>query len=227
MTNTLHRFGPAESFVDDYIVIALPAKSVKGQGDTLPALRRFLEISLEYEPVNIGDSMGGGGIRPTRHAHALEHFGSRPTKPDFQAVIDGLTIATTIAAVFDKRENAEAFIGRLKAEDLGVSINISTSVENAQGCCKAAGLVRHSVGYSLGFEGIPLNDPNRYVLMLSTMCGHGMISQNLARKAIDFVRENRRSPDQVIAYLSRFCSCGIFNSSRARRIIEEARVKNF
>ena len=31
MTNTLHRYGKAESFVDDYIVFSLPAKS-KGTG---------------------------------------------------------------------------------------------------------------------------------------------------------------------------------------------------
>ena len=31
--------------------------------------------------------------------------------------------------------------------------------------------------------------------MLSTMCGHGMISHSLAKKMIDFVKENRRTPD--------------------------------
>lgn len=227
MTNTLHRYGSAESFFDDYIVIALPAKSVKDQGDALPALRRFLEISLEYDPVNIGDSLNGGGFRPTRHKHALTHFGTRPTTPDFEQVLQGLSKATTIAAVFDKKENAEAFIARLKEEDMGVSVNISSSIENARGCCKAAGLVRHSVGYSLGYEGIPPTDPNRHALTLSTMCGHGMISLALARKMIDFVRENRRTPEQATAYLSRFCSCGIFNSSRAKRVIEEARTCNF
>jgi hypothetical protein len=227
MTNTLHRFGNAESFADDYIVIAIPAKGSKSQGDPLPALRRFLQVALEYHPVNIGDAMHGGATRPTCHRHALEHFGTRPTAPDFQAVIDGITAPTTFAAVFDQRDNAERFIERLVQEDLGLSINISSSLENALACCQRAHLKRHSVGYSLGFEGIPDNDPNRYVLMLSTMCGHGMISQVLARKMIDFVKENRRSPEQAVAALSRFCSCGIFNTSRARRIIEDARKKNF
>ena len=32
--------------------------------------------------------------------------------------------------------------------------------------------------------------------MLSTMCGHGMISHSLAKKMIDFVKENRRTPEQ-------------------------------
>lgn len=227
MTNTLHRYGTAESFVDDYIIFALPAKGGGQSGDPLPALRRFLELAIEYNPVNIGDAMNGGAIRPTEHSKAIEHFGSRPTTPDFRKVIDGATKATTFSAVFARKEDAEAFVQRLVEEDLGLSINISTSIDNAMNCCKAAGLTRHSVGYSLGFEGIQDNAPNRHVLALSTMCGHGMISQSLAKKMIDFVKENRRTPDQVTAALSRFCSCGIFNPVRAKRIIEDARKKTF
>ena len=142
-------------------------------------------------------------------------------------MIDGIDTASTFSAVFSSKEDAEAFVKRIREEDLGVSINISSSIENAMECCKAAGLTRHSVGYSLGFEGIPDTVPDRHVLALSTMCGHGMISRSLAKKMIDFVKENRRSPEQVTAALSRFCSCGIFNPVRARRIIEEARKKSF
>ncbi|WCM25585.1 hypothetical protein NDN01_16230 [Sphingomonas sp. QA11] len=227
MTNTLHRYGTAESFKDDYVIFALPAKGGAQTGDPKPALRRFLEIALDYNPVNIGDAIHGGGTRPTEHSHAMEHFARRPTKPDFQRVMDGLGEPTTYSAVFATREDAEAFVQRIVEEDLGLSINISSSIENAQNCCKAAGITRHSVGYSLGFEGIQDNAPNRHVLALSTMCGHGMISQSLAKKMIDMVKENRASPDKVTAALSRFCSCGIFNPVRARRIIEEARKKTF
>jgi len=227
MTNTLHRFGDAESFVDDYIVIAVPTKGVKRQGDPLPHLKRFLQIALECGPVNLGDAMNGGAFRPTRHRYALQHFMSRPTQADFQAVIDGMTKPTTFAAIFDNRASVEKFVQRLKEEDLGLSINISSSVPNGLGCCKSAGLVRHSIGYSLGFEGSPDNIPNRNAVMLATMCGHGMISQAFAKKMIDFVKEDRRTPEEAIAALGRFCSCGIFNPSRARRIIEDARTKAF
>ena len=41
---------------------------------------------------------------------------------------------------------------------------------------------RHSVGYSLGFEGKTEKLPNAQVLMLTTMCGHGMISAILAQE---------------------------------------------
>lgn len=227
MTNTLHRFGTAESFADDYVIIAIPAKGAKGQGDPMPALKRFLEIALDYDPVNLGDAMNGGALRPTRHKWAIQHFFRRSPKPDFQAVIDGVTKPTTYAAIFDDREKAEAFTKRIREEDFGLSINISSSLDNALGCCARADLARHSIGYSLGFEGISDNDPNRYVLMLSTMCGHGMIAQPFARKMIDWVKEGRATPDEAVAALGRFCSCGIFNPSRAKRIIGDARTKTF
>jgi hypothetical protein len=227
MTNTLHRFGTADSFVDDYIVIAIPAKGAQGTGDPMPGLKRFLQIALEYGPVNIGDAINGGATRPTRHHKMLEHFfADRPNKPDFQAVIDGMTKPTTYSAIFDDRAKAEAFVSRIAAEDFGLSINVSSSVVNGHECCKAAGLKRHSIGYSLGFEGIPDNVPNRHALMLSTMCGHGMISLSFAKKMIDYVKENRMKPDKAAASLGRFCSCGIFNPTRAKRIIEEARTSS-
>jgi hypothetical protein len=57
-------------------------------------------------------------------------------------------------------------------------------------------------------------------MMLSTMCGHGMVSHSLAKKMMDFVRENRKTPEQAAAIMTRFCSCGVFNPSRAKRILE-------
>jgi hypothetical protein len=224
MTNTLHRFGNAESFSDDYIVFAIPSKSNKDP-NALPKLHRFLEIALEYKPVNLGETRHGGALRSSKNLSPLVHW-KRDFKPDFQAVIKGLTIPTTCAAVFDNGDAAEQFVKRIKEENLGMSVNISTSIEGAERCCSYACLDRHSVGYSLGFEGKTEKIPNSQVATLSTMCGHGMISHSLAKKMIDFVKENRRSPEQAATYLSRFCSCGIFNPSRAKRILEDARTNS-
>jgi hypothetical protein len=224
MTNTLHRFGNAESFSDDYIVFAIPSKSNKDP-NALPKLHRFLEIALEYKPVNLGDARHGGALRSSKKLSPLAHW-NRDMKPDFQAVIKGLTVPTTCAAVFDNAHAAEQFVKRIKEENLGMSVNVSTSIEGAERCCNYACLDRHSVGYSLGFEGKTEKIPNSQVATLSTMCGHGMISHSLAKKMIDFVKENRRSPEQAATYLSRFCSCGIFNPSRAKRILEDARTNS-
>jgi hypothetical protein len=224
MTNTLHRLGDAESFHDDYIVFAIPSKSNKDP-EALPKLHRFLEIAMEYKPVNLGDARHGGALRSAKKLGPWSHW-KRDMKPNFQAVIDGLNVPTTCAAVFDNAAAAEQFVKRIKQEDFGMSVNISTSIEGAERCCNFACLERHSVGYSLGFEGKTEKIPNSQVAMLSTMCGHGMISHSLAKKMIDFVKENRRTPEQAATYLSRFCSCGIFNPARATRVLEDARTNS-
>jgi hypothetical protein len=220
MTNTLHRYGPAESFRDDYVVFAIASRGKNEQG-ALPKLRRFLEMAVPFKPVNLGDAVHGGALRPCRTMSPMSHW-NRDEKPDFQAVINGLSEQCTVAAVFDNRVAAEDFVKAVREADLGLSINISTSVDNAEQCCFAAGIPRHSVGYSLGFEGKTERLPDSNVMMLSTMCGHGMVSHSLAKKMIDWVKEGRRTPEQAANYLTRFCSCGIFNPSRAKRIIEVA-----
>lgn len=223
MTNTLHRYGDAESFRDDFVVFAMCCRGKNDQG-ALPKLRKFLELALPFGPVNLGDARHGGALRPSRHLNPTAHW-RRDTRPDFQAVIDGLDSITTVAAVFDNRPAAEAFLKKVREADLGLSVNISTSIDGADQCCHAAGIPRHSVGYSLGFEGKTDKLPEVDVLLLSTMCGHGMIASSLAKKMIDWVKEGRRTPQQAATYLTRFCSCGVFNPSRACRILEQARSK--
>jgi hypothetical protein len=220
MTNTLHRFGSAESFRDDYVVFAIASKG-KNELGALERLRKFLEMAIPFKPVNLGDAIHGGALRPSREMNPASHW-SRDLTPDFQAVIDGLDTPCTVAAVFDNKVAAEDFVTAVREADLGVSVNISTSVDGAEQCCHAAGIPRHSVGYSLGFEGKTELLPNSKVLLLSTMCGHGMVSHSLAKKMIDWVKEGRRTPEQAASYMTRFCSCGIFNPTRAKRVLEDA-----
>jgi len=223
MTNTLHRYGSAESFYDDYVIFAIPSRGKNDKG-SVPKLKQFLEMALPFKPVNLGDALNGGALRPKRNMSPTSHW-KRDMTPDFRGVIDGLTGPTTVAAVFDDRVHAEDFVKAVKAADLGLCINISTSIDGAEQCCHAADQPRHSVGYSLGFEGKTEKLPATQVLALSTMCGHGMISSNLAKKMIDWVKEGRRTPEEAVTYMARFCSCGVYNPARAKRIIEDARNK--
>jgi hypothetical protein len=220
MTNTLHRFGKAESFRDDYIVFAMPCRG-KNDADCASKLRRFLEMAVPFRPVNLGDATKGGAYRPARHMSPTSHW-NREMEPDYRSVIEGVDGYTTAAAVFDNLDAAQEFVKAVKAADLGMCINISTSISGAEQCCEAADHNRHSVGYSLGFQGKTEKLPNTQVLSLSTMCGHGMISASFAKKMIDWVKEGRRTPEQAAAYMAHFCSCGVYNPSRAKRILEEA-----
>ena len=223
MTNTLHRYGDAESFYDDYIVFASPSTG-NNDVDSIPKLKAFLEMALQFSPVNMGDPAHGGALRPSAHLSTLANW-SRDMKPDFRAVIDGIDEPASVAAIFDNQEAAEKFLQAVVDADLGLSVNVSTSVENGKQCCQFAGITRHSIGYSLGFEGATEKLPNTQLLKITTMCGHGMISSSLAKKMIDWVKEGRRTPAQAVTYMARFCSCGVFNPARAQRILEEARKK--
>ena len=88
MTNTLHRFGDAQSFRDDYIVFAIASRG-KNDENSVPKLRRFLEIAMQFKPVNLGDSRHGGAYRPSQSMSPLAHW-NRDNEPDFQKVIEGL-----------------------------------------------------------------------------------------------------------------------------------------
>ena len=61
MTNTLHRFGTADSFRDDYVVFVMASKGKNDEG-ALGKLRRFLEIAVKFKPVNLGDAIHGGRL---------------------------------------------------------------------------------------------------------------------------------------------------------------------
>ena len=223
MTNTLHRYGSAESFQDDYIVFASPANG-KNEIGSIPKLKRFLEMAVPFKPVNIGDPVHGGALRPERGLKTSANWNRKQT-PDWRAVIDGINEPASVVAIFDNINAAEEFLFVVVEADLGLSVNISASIEGAQRCCQFAGIPRHSIGYSLGFEGKTEKLPNTQTLTLSTMCGHGMISSSLAKKMIDWVKEGRRTPEEAVTYMARFCSCGVFNPHRAKQVLEEARCK--
>ncbi len=223
MTNTLHRYGNAESFRDDIIVFAICSRGKNDEG-ALEKLRKFLEMAIPFKPVNLGDARHGGCLRPSTDMDPTSHW-NRDMTPDLDAVVKGLDAPTTVAAVFDNRTAAEEFFKAVKQADLGMSINISTDVDTAEEICLNAGTPRHSVGYSLGFEGKTELLPNSQVLELSTMCGHGMVSHSMAKKMIDWVKEGRRTPAEAATYMTRFCSCGVFNPARAARVLEASRSK--
>jgi len=221
MTNTLHRFGAPETQRDDYIVFAMASKGINDAGAP-QKLQAFLRLAVKHGPINVGHAIKGGMYRPSANLNPLAHW-SRPETADPDAVVRSIEAPSTVAAVFDDVAKVEALLKDLKAADLGISINISSLAEEANACCKRAGITRHSIEYSLGFHGDLNQLPDRHVLELSTMCGHGMLSHNFARKMIDMVRENRRTPRQAATYMARFCTCGIFNLTRATRVLEQAR----
>ena len=233
MTNTLHRYSehyaferPAnpEPVQDDFIVFAMASRGINDD-DLVEKYRAFLRLALKYNPVNLGDATKGGMLRPRRDLNPKAHW-KRDQRPNPEEVIAGIDGHTTVAAVFGSYGDMKAFVDDVRAAKLGISVNISAPIEEAERCCRETGITRHSVEYSLGFCGRVDKLPDATVLELTTMCGHGMLSAHFAKKMIDWAKENRRSPAELANTMARFCSCGVFNTSRAERILDEARTRN-
>lgn len=231
MTNTLHRFSEHYAFAprpdappveDDFIVFAMATRGVNDD-NLVDKYRTFARLALKHDPVNLGDATKGGIYRPQPELNPLAHW-SRDHRPDVERLVQDIEGHTVMAAVFRRREDMDAFVAELKAADLGVSINISAPMDAAKACCRAAGLARHSVEYSIGFQGRVDRLPEAPVLEISTMCGHGMVSHSFVKKLADWVKEGRRTPAQASRYLARFCVCGVFNTARAEKLFEKART---
>lgn len=229
MTNTLHRYSDHYAFEpmanpepvqDDYIVFAMSSRGVNDD-NLVEKYRTFLRIALKHRPVNMGDATKGGMIRPRQDMNPIAHW-KRDDNLDPEGVIAGIDGPTTVAAVFDNYQAMRDFVEELKAADLGISINISAPMDEAQRCCRESGIARHSVEYSVGFRGRLDKLPDATTLELSTMCGHGMVSANFAKKMLEWVKENRRTAEEAARYMARFCICGVFNTARAECIMKRS-----
>ena len=219
MTNTLHRYGQSESFNDDYIIFAIPCKG-KNDAGAVEKLKSFLTICAKHNPINMGNG-NRSSMAPQKQLKPSVHW-NRIQANDWEKVIEGIKKPGTASAVFATEEDANACFREVIEADFGLSVNMSTSVENAKKLASRNTIKRHSVEYSLQVNDPHDHLPNSQILGLATMCGHGMVSFNLARKMLDMVREGRRTPSQAAATLVRFCPCGIYNPVRATRLLEEA-----
>ena len=126
--------------------------------------------------------------------------------------------------VFDNTDSVKEILSELKGADLGLSVTVSGLVNRVVQCCQEAGIGLHTVEHSLGIMGRLDRLPSDNVLDISSLCGHGMISNNIIHKVIDLVKRRRISPKEGAAYLSKPCTCGSFNAQRAEEILERMRI---
>ncbi len=226
MTNTLHRFGEPESLQDDFIVFIMASKDVNDQGAP-EKIRAFLKAARKYNPVNIGNPQIGSMYQPEKDLSFTKlYLTGRKEQITVAEAIEAYEKMGGASVVFDNREAMEGFLKEVKALDLGLSVNVSALVDEVKDACRSSDITIHSIEYSLGFHGDLYRLPDRHVLALITMCGHGMISANFARKLIDRIKEARITPEKAAVYMAKFCVCGAFNTTRAIRILNEARMTN-
>jgi len=205
MTNTLHRQGVAEDLKEDYVIFVTMARGINREGSA-PKIHEFLRICQKYNPINIGSSKLGTVLQ--------DDVG-------FQDLVTNLKDGSTSAAVFTDLNTLQKVLAELIEADLGISINVSGLLEGVQECCHANGIERHSVEHSLGFWGSRDRLPEREVLEINTLCGHGMVSFSLIRKMMEQVKMRRLTPREAAEIMGRCCECAVFNTTRAEHLLEK------
>jgi hypothetical protein len=205
MTNTLHRQGAVEDLKEDYVIFVTMARGINREGSA-PKIHEFLRICQKYNPVSIGSSKLGNVLQDN---------------VSFQDLVTNLKDGATSAAVFTDLDNLRKVLEELIEADLGISINVSGLLDGVQKCCHSNGIERHSVEHSLGFWGSRDRLPEREILEINTLCGHGMVSFNLIRKMIEYVKLRRLTPKEAAKIMGRCCECGVFNTTRAEHLLEK------
>jgi hypothetical protein len=205
VTNTLHRQGNAEELKEDYVIFTTTARGITRDGSA-PKIHKFLEICNKYNPVNTGSSKLGSVLQDDVR---------------FQDLIANLKDGATSAAVFTDLDAVQKVPAELIEADLGISINISGLLDGVQECCHKNHIERHSVEHSLGFWGSRDLLPEREVLELNTLCGHGMVSFNLIRKMYEYIRMRRLTPKEAARIMGKCCECAVFNTTRAEHLLEK------
>ncbi|HID86825.1 MAG TPA: hypothetical protein EYP55_05530 [Anaerolineae bacterium] len=204
MSHTLHRRGTAENLSNDYVVLAMSAKGINEEGSAAK-LREFLRLARRHNPVNMGDMRTGNMYQV-----------------DVEEIIARVRDTSIVHAVFTDIEAVTEFLREVKEAELGMSVVVSGLFEPVRECCRRIGMrpAPHSVEHSLGIWGRTERLPEERVLEIATMCGHGMVSFNLVREAIEDVREGRVTPKEAALRLTLPCVCGVFNPVRAAQLLE-------
>jgi hypothetical protein len=201
MTHAAHRMGQPDSLKSDFNLLAMVSRKIE-DGNAVERLREFYRIVKHVGAVNIGISKQGSIFLKT---------------PDeLEAAI---TARSTVHATFDSEEKLCQAIEEVKKADLGISVTAQGLFDGVERCCRKTGLSFHTVALSIGVLGPRQMIPEPEILAISTMCGHGFVTFNLARKALSDVASGRRKVDEVVKELARPCLCGIFNPVRAREIL--------
>ncbi len=203
MTHSNHRQGTIESLNKDYVVFMYAASGINDK-DAGPCLQEFLRLALEHEPVNIGSPRVGNIYT---------------TSP--QEMIAGLANKKKVYVTFADRAKAEAVVKEVVKADLGISVVVSGLFDQVDNMCQAAGIKRHTAQCSLGVWGKTGKLPEKEIMDITTMCGHGMISFSLVRRMASDVRKGLINLEQAAGILARPCVCGIFNPKRAEELLKK------
>ncbi len=203
MSHSLHRSGTIESQKKDFVWFMYQTKGINDVG-VAPKMLKYIEAAEAQGSENWGDVKTG----------PITRFSPEEIK-------ERLSDKSRIRGIFTSREQVIGFLKQVKADDLGQSCIITGLLDEVIPCCHIAGVIPHSINFSLGVWGNKGVLPDDDTLSITTMCGHHMIPPKFVEYVIEQVRKGKMTPAEAGDRLSSFCYCGIFNQIRAAELIDD------
>jgi hypothetical protein len=203
MTHSLHRSGDLESQKKDFVWFMYQTKGVNDV-EIKPKALAFIAAAEAVGSENWGDVKTGPRTR----------FSS-------EEIRGKITDKSRIRGVFTRRNQVVEFLKTIKSQELGQSVVITGVLSEVLPACKEAGVMPHSINYSLGIWGRKEKLPDDVTLSITTMCGHHMIPPKFVKHIMKQVDAGHITPEEGAMRLSNFCYCGIFNQVRCAEIIKE------
>jgi len=206
LTHTHYREGSVDSLKGDYVFVITGAKGYNKRG-CAPRLREMAGIAAQFTPVNMG----------------CMEYGNLGRGIPAKSIIENIKDSDLIQVVFDNKEDAVKALRALKEADLGISVVISGLHDEVKDMVRQAGVGEHphTANVTIGFMGRREKAAPDDVRLITTMCGHHMISGRIVEHLARMIRAGRATPMQAAVQVSRQCTCGAFNTRRGCKMFEE------
>jgi hypothetical protein len=215
MTHALHRQGTRENLKDDFTMLMLPAVGINDKGSG-PNRWRLLDMVLRHNGVFAGQANIGNLAMYSRQ-ELLDRVKKGFELQDAGGMSPCMCCGSKQDVVNILKEVVEA--------DMGLSIIVQGSLDDVKDCLQQAGLKPHTVHHSLGVWGRTEKLPEREILEITTMCGHGLVGSNLVKKCTADITSGKKTTAEAAQVLSRPCICGIFNTKRAEMLLGRIAAK--
>jgi hypothetical protein len=202
MTHSLHRFGSEEELKKDFIVMAMPSKGITEVGSA-EKIKKHLAICKRHDP----NCMGG------------QKVGNSCLISEDEIIGNAKDIVSTYNGVFSDKNIVKDVLQEEIDEQVGLSIVVSGVYSETKDIADQLGIFPNAVNFSLGIWGKKELLPEPEILEITTLCGHGLISQHLVRNYFKKV-EKGYSAEKAAREIGSLCYCSICNLERIADVLK-------
>lgn len=204
MTHTLHRQVFHEDLKEDFVILSMAAQGFNDQGATAKLIQ-LLEILTKHNPVNYAD----------------DSTGSIYTGFTLEAMKEKASDHSYMDAVYISIKDLFSLLQELKEADLGISVTVTGDWEVILKALKKLKLKPNAIHLSLGIMGRKERLPEKDVLEICSLCGHGMIAPARVRDIVNKISLGKIGVRKGAELLGGTCTCGIFNIKIAEKLLQK------